>query len=219
MRVDRTRHPEHTALAHDVKPASLTRAYLASRSALSRYIATFFVEREEIEDTLQQAYLEALVAASKTEIRSPRAFLFRVARNIALNKKTRQRKVTFINVGIVDDSVAAGLSHGQSMDMAEQAFLEEKLAALVDAVDALPPQCQKVFLLQRIDGLTYKQIGKRLGISVRTVEKHLEKALLRCTEHLIAQGFVDPDQPEDVAQVGGSKLAKLTLVKNHRSSG
>ena len=103
MRDDRTRHPEHTALAHDVKPASLTRAYLASRSALSRYIATFFVEREEIEDTLQQAYLEALVAASKTEIRSPRAFLFRVARNIALNKKTRQRKVTFINVGIVDD--------------------------------------------------------------------------------------------------------------------
>lgn len=90
MRVDRKRHPEHTALAHDVKPASLTHAYLASRSALSRYIATFFVEREEIEDTLQQAYLEALVAASKTEIRSPRAFLFRVARNIALNRKTRQ---------------------------------------------------------------------------------------------------------------------------------
>ena len=73
----------------DRNRTSLTDAFLASRAALTRYVATFFVQREEIEDTLQQAYTDALTAETEkgTQIESPRAYLFRVARNIALNKK------------------------------------------------------------------------------------------------------------------------------------
>ena len=74
---------------------TLTDAFIANKAALTRYIATFFVQREDIEDTLQQAFADALTSEIKkgVAIESPKAYLFRVARNIALNKKKRQRIV------------------------------------------------------------------------------------------------------------------------------
>ena len=88
---------------------TLTDAFVASRAALTRYIATFFAQREDIEDTLQQAYTEALTSVTEkgVAIESPKAYLFRVARNIALNKKKRQQIVFIENVGIVDDSIVS----------------------------------------------------------------------------------------------------------------
>ena len=79
----------------DRNRTTLTDAFVASKAALTRYIATFFVQREDIEDTLQQAFTEALTSENEkgVAIESPKAYLFRVARNIALNKKKRQRIV------------------------------------------------------------------------------------------------------------------------------
>lgn len=169
---------------------SLTDAYLASKAALTRYIATFFIEREEVEDTLQQAYAEALTAEIRkgVTIESPRAYLFRVARNIALNKKKRQQIVFMENMGIVDDSIVNNWLDAPD-ELGEQQHDRDKLRTLGDAIRTLPPQCRRVFMMQRFDGLTYKEIAKQLGISTSTVEKHLAKALRRCTEYLADHGF------------------------------
>ena len=169
---------------------SLTDAFLASRVALTRYVATFFVQREEIEDTLQQAYTDALTAETEkgTRIESPRAYLFRVARNIVLNKKERQQIVFIENVGVVDDSIVSRWLD-PSGDLGDRQHSRDKLRALGDAVRMLPPQCRRVFIMQRVEGLTYREIAGRLGISTSTVEKHLAKALRRCTDHLAERGF------------------------------
>ena len=74
----------------DDEKTTLTDAFLTGKAALYRYIATFFVQHEEIEDTLQQTYVDALSSQQEKGVRidSPKACLFRVARNITLNKKT-----------------------------------------------------------------------------------------------------------------------------------
>ena len=181
---------------------SLTDAFLASRAALTRYVATFFVQREEIEDTLQQAYTDALTAETEkgTRIESPRAYLFRVARNIALNKKKRQQIVFIENVGVVDDSIVSRWLD-PSGDLGDRQHSRDKLRALGDAVRMLPPQCRRVFIMQRFEGLTYKEIAGRLGISTSTVEKHLAKALRRCTDHLAHCGFETTQGPAIVSRL------------------
>ena len=77
----------------DDEKTTLTDAFLTGKAALYRYIATFFVQHEEIEDTLQQTYVDALSSQQEKGVRidSPKACLFRVARNITLNKKNASR--------------------------------------------------------------------------------------------------------------------------------
>lgn len=48
---------------------------------------------------------------------------------------------------------------------------------LKDALTNLPPKCREVFVLSRVSNLTYKQIGDSLGISIKTVENQMGKAL------------------------------------------
>ena len=192
----------------DRNRTTLTDAFVASKAALTRYIATFFVQREDIEDTLQQAFTEALTSENErgVAIESPKAYLFRVARNIALNKKKRQRIVFIENVGDVDDSIAGDWQEA-SGDLGDQQYSRDKLGAFRDAVAMLPPQCRRVFMMQRFDGLTYKEIASELDISTSTVEKHLVKALRRCTDYLANKGF---DVTEEAT--GG----KVSHLKNYR---
>jgi RNA polymerase sigma factor (sigma-70 family) len=169
----------------------LTHAFIASKSALTRFLAGFFVNKEDIEDTLQDTYANVLAALveRKAEVDEPQAYLFRVARNIALNRIKRQHIVVMETVGNFDESIVdIQLEQTSAVDAQ---YRKDQLNALLLAVDTLPAQCRRVFVMQRIQGMSYKAIARKLGISTRTVEKHLEKALYRCAEQLSAQGFAD----------------------------
>jgi RNA polymerase sigma-70 factor (ECF subfamily) len=60
--------------------------------------------------------------------------------------------------------------------------LEEKLR---DAMNALPQQCRTIFQMSRFDGLKYQEIAHQLGISVKTVENQMGKALKQLRIKLI----------------------------------
>lgn len=175
---------------------TLTDVFVASKSALVHYIARFFVVPEDIEDTVYEAYLKVLSVEKESPLDCPRAYLFRVARNIALNKKARQKKVFERNLGAVEESHLiddAWAPHTAAVS-------EENIRSICAAIDALPAQCRKVFLLQRMEGLSYKEIAHCLGISTRTVEKHLEKALNRCAHYLVENRYVD-EETDNVEQI------------------
>ncbi len=46
-----------------------------------------------------------------------------------------------------------------------------------ELVEQLPPQCRKVFLMNRFEGMRYQEIAEELGLSVKTVDSHLVKAV------------------------------------------
>ncbi len=61
-----------------------------------------------------------------------------------------------------------------------ETYIETELAALIlEAVDKLPPECKKIFRYSRIRNYSYKDISEKLGISVKTVENQIAKALKR----------------------------------------
>lgn len=121
--------------------------------------------RQEAEELAQETYVRALSAGA--EIRHPRAFLARVAMSAARDRARRR---------LARPALVAEAEHGEIAIPAPQ----EHTLALKQAILALPPKLQEVFLLSRFGGLTYEQIALRCGVSVKTVEARMSKALALC---------------------------------------
>jgi len=108
---------------------------------------------------------------------SPQAYLFQSTRNRALNHLRHER------VEKRGQPFATGRSE---IDAPAPALLveEEIQVALRDAVAALPGRCREVFQLSRSQGLKYLEIADLLGISVKTVEAQMGRALRLLREEL-----------------------------------
>jgi RNA polymerase sigma-70 factor (ECF subfamily) len=64
-----------------------------------------------------------------------------------------------------------------SVDFQDQVEYAELLQAVYKTIDLLPPQCRKIFMMSRFEKLTYQEIANILGISPKTVEVQISKAL------------------------------------------
>ena len=64
----------------------------------------------------------------------------------------------------------------------EEVETHQRLEMLRATIGTLPPRCQSVLVMRKVLGFSHKEIASRMDISVRTVEKHLAKALKRCQE-------------------------------------
>jgi RNA polymerase sigma-70 factor (ECF subfamily) len=176
-------------------PRGLSAVFLAQQFSLKRFIARFFSSPQDIEDVAQEAYLRAFNAEKAgEEVRSPKAFLFRIAKNVALNELASKSRLL---TDYIEDSTAQDvIDKGSSTE--EQAIGHEKLAMFCRAVASLPVQCRRTFLMRKVYGLSHKEISEQLGISISTVEKHVASGLLRCSMYLREGGYpVDVVEPID----------------------
>lgn len=74
-------------------------------------------------------------------------------------------------------------------DLLENVQANDLVEILEKGIKELPIQCQKVFLLSRKDGLKNKEIAESLDISIKTVEKHITKALSFIKDYLEKRGY------------------------------
>ena len=131
---------------------------------------------EIAEDLVQETYLRLAPGRLAQTIRSPRALLMRIAGNLALDH-LRRRKVDERALQQERLGGVRALNPHQSA---------EPLAALElrDAILGLPADLRDVFVLSRFGGLTYEAIADHFGLSVKTVEWRMSKALALCAERL-----------------------------------
>ncbi len=161
-------------------------AYLENEVALKRYLRRFIRSREAADDLAQEAFLRAFAAESGRLIETPKAFLFKIARNLALNELARQSAMAIEPLGdfegleVLEDSSQAAVD-----DVVDS---RERIRLLARAIAALPRQCAKVFILRKMQGMSQKEIAVRLNISVRTVENHVALGLSRCRAYMRAHG-------------------------------
>jgi RNA polymerase sigma factor (sigma-70 family) len=176
--------------------SKILRAFLQHQAAIKRVLGRY-VSLEDRNDLLQEAFLKAYAAEMTTPIRDAKAFLFRVAKNLALSEVTKKSRS--------DTDYIEDLSGSQVFEDDRSGSVEalidgrRKLFVLSQALAHLPEECQRVFLMRKVEGLRIKQIATRLNVSVSTVEKRLAKALLLCNRHLRQQGY-------DPAEFGASAV-------------
>ncbi|MBI2497705.1 MAG: RNA polymerase sigma factor [Opitutae bacterium] len=157
--------------AEDVQPHdSSLRAYLRGR----------FPDVRDVDDVMQESYLRIWKARALHPIDSAKAFLFRVARNLALDTIRRDRHSP-IN-GVTD--LAALFVLDDRPDAASAAARQQEIELLVDAIDALPARCREIFILRKLQGVSQKDIAARLGLSEQTVQVQAARGLRRVAEDL-----------------------------------
>jgi RNA polymerase sigma factor (sigma-70 family) len=165
---------------------TILEAYLENEAALKRFLRRFVKSREGADDLAQEAFLRAFAAESDRAIVSPKAFLFKVARNLAINELAKQSNVTTEPLGDFEGQDVLGDSNQAAVD--DEVDGRARIRVLARAIAALPPQCAKVFILRKMQGLSQKEIAARLNISVRTVENHVALGLVRCKAYMRAHG-------------------------------
>lgn len=136
-------------------------------------------------DVAQDMFLRLRQLPEGTRPRSPRAYLFRVADNLAIDRlRAEASRARYL---VADD----GVDRPDAAPGPERVLdARQRLRALERAVAELPPRCREVFLLHKIDGLGHAEIARRLGISRSMVEKHVMRALAHCRDRL-----ADPGEP------------------------
>jgi RNA polymerase sigma-70 factor (ECF subfamily) len=155
--------PAELYVCEDGDPFEPERVYREHGNWLMAFLRRRF-GHQDAEDFAQETYLRAV--SVEAHVRNPRAFLVRIALNVARDQ-IRRRKARPV---LVREGAPA-------LDEASQA----EALLLKQAILALPPKLQEVFLLSRFAGLTYEEIAHRCGISVKTVEGRMTKALAMCT--------------------------------------
>jgi RNA polymerase sigma factor (sigma-70 family) len=130
-------------------------------------------------DALQETYLRLERADVRDSVKSPTAYLFRMAFNAALDKQ-RSEKRRFISreiealVGIPDDAP------GPAKILEDR----DEVQTLVRAIQELPSRRRVILLAARLEGMQQKDIAKRLGVSLRLVEKELRLAQEYCAKKI-----------------------------------
>ena len=155
-------------------------AYQSHLSGLKSFLSRMLSNPHDVEDVVQETFIRAHLAERHSQIEQPKSYLFKIARNVALNqfRQDMRRPTDFIE----DYNPASVLLNDDTLE--DEVLAQEKFEILCGAVASLPPKCRKVYLMRRVYGMSYKDIASALDLSVKTVEKHLRKGYARCDDYM-----------------------------------
>jgi RNA polymerase sigma-70 factor (ECF subfamily) len=127
----------------------------------------FIPDRMEAENVVQMVFIKLWEKRKELKIESLNAYLMIAVRNSCINEIKRTRYHLSVEeqfqLPMVEDE--------------EPGMKEELLEKIDKTINEMPPQRQKIFKMSRFDGLKYKEIAAALGISPKTVEVQMGKAL------------------------------------------
>lgn len=152
--------------------------FRATYEWLVRFAGALVREQAIAEEVVQDVFFELWRRRETIDFAgSPNAYLARAVRNRALNHlrhlRVAQRNAAQAPPELASRQSASGDAEGAELD-----------AVIRDTLASLPPRCNQVFVLSRQEGLKYAEIAERLGLSVKTVEAHMARALREFRERL-----------------------------------
>lgn len=145
---------------------------------LKSYLRGAFPSVRDVDDVVQESYLRIWKARTSQPIRSAKAFLFTVARRLALDLIRRECRSPLVQIKNLDELFVLD-SRANAADAAVNA---QQAELLVDAIDSLPGRCREIFILCQVEGLRQHEVAARLGISENTVAVQVARGLQRCEE-------------------------------------
>ena len=148
----------------------------------------------EVADLSQETFARIYESAQRERPLLVKPFLFQIARNLMID---HLRKQNVVPLETIADFEWANLPDDKPSSE-RQAAARQELRLLQTALDDLPPRCRQIVVMQRVEGLSQKQIAGQLGITVETVQTQLAKGM-----RLLAQA------------IGGRRAAVTTEARRH----
>jgi RNA polymerase sigma factor (sigma-70 family) len=159
---------------------------------LRAWLRSRFPSECDIDDVIQQAYLRVLEARAKTAMQSPKAFLFAIARNLAVD--LLRRHSIFRGESLAENDALSVLD--TATPIPEAVGRAQEVEFLTQAIQSLPDRCRQIFTLRKIYGMSQKEIGSHLGISEHTVEAQVTIGMRKCAEFVRRHATIDPHNVE-----------------------
>jgi RNA polymerase sigma-70 factor (ECF subfamily) len=157
--------------------------------ALLRYLTARLQSEQEAKEVAQEAYLRLLQLHEPGTSALLRAYLFKTATNLAIDRLRHRRVRQRAEEG---QELSAELApYGELDDPAKQLLAREQADRLLGYLQELPLKCQHVLKLHRFEGIPQHEVASRLGFSERMVRRYVTYAMLYC--HLRLDGIA-PDQ-------------------------
>ena len=135
--------------------------------------------RQQAEDLAHDTFVRVLESNS-TDVAQPRAYLHQTARNIAVDAYRREDRREAMALETYDHSAAHTGDPEHVMHAIQLADSIER------ALAELPLNCRRIFIWQKIEGLTQQEIAERLGLSKNMVEKYMIRTLRHLRDRLDA---------------------------------
>ncbi len=157
----------------------------AHRKDVTRFLRKRLFRREDVEDMVQETFLRAMGNTDWEQTGNPRAYLLRIADNLFKDRVRKDRrgpaeqegKISFDDITLMD--VESGLPSPEKITAARQEY-----QSLCKAIARLPFQTRNAVVLHKFLNLTYTEVARSMGISASTVEKHIARGMLQCSDYL-----------------------------------
>lgn len=145
------------------------------------------------DDIVQDTFVRVVATPALPEQKFAQSYLYRTARNLVIDHHRRERIVRFAPDG--DDIIKTLADDRPSLE--QVIWSRQELRHLQTAINNLPKKLRIVFILARIEGDTYAEIGRKLNIPTQTAFSRMVRALSLVQEHF---------EEMDKNQQGGSEI-------------
>lgn len=173
MQDERQQSPSTESVCHE---ENYKRLYDQYGRSLRNYIYYKCGDLEKAEDIMQESFIKLWVSCKKVVMEKVKSFLFTVASRLFIDT-TRHHKV---ELNFIREKPSLINTEDPDHILRETEFGEQ----LQMAISGLPPGQREVFLMNRIDKMTYQEIAEHLEISVKAVEKRMHLALQNLKEKI-----------------------------------
>jgi len=165
---------DRTSPTEGDQPVDVAKLFREHNAALLRFTAAKLGSEQEAQEVAQEAYVRLLQLDRPETISYLRAFLFKTAANLAMDRLRARRRAPSMHSVTGEDIAAFDLSPERQCAGAQM------IAVLNTALDELPTKCYQIFVLHRVEGLSRAEIAIRMGLGERMVRLYMARAL----EHL-----------------------------------
>jgi len=157
---------------------------LAHSAQLKGYLRRTFPAVRDVDDVVQESYLRVWRARAADSLYAPKAFLFTVARRLALDWLRDDQRSPIREM--VDPAELGVLDEGPGVE--ELVSGREKVEILSEALLTLPPRCRTVVMLYKLNGQSRYETARHLGISEKTVDEQTARGVRRLEAYFKSRG-------------------------------
>ncbi len=167
--------------AEHVQPhGALLRAWLKGQ---------FSLREDQLDDIVQEAFIRVVQVRVEQALQSPKAYLFAVARNLALMHFRHQ---AVADAFALAESVRSSILD-ESVDVPHEVARLQELEMLTQAIQSLPTRCRQVLTLRKLYGMPLREVAAELGIAEQTVIVQTAIGLKKIGQYFRAHGITSRD--------------------------